>query len=230
MTGGMLTVETLEARMIRLERENGSLRKGGLLLALGLAAIMLLAASGTSDRQTAQEYRLVDPQGNLRALLGFHNNQPTLSFLNASGDPSLAMGIQGGVTGIGGESGIAFYDETGKPRVSLILYKFGGSLQFWEAGKNRVALGIDTTGPRLGLFNVAGEPQANLTATAQGAELSVLGSASKAVVSLISTSGTSGLRLVDGNGKVRGEFGLGPTGPIVALKAADGKTVIFQKP
>jgi hypothetical protein len=135
MTAATPTLEALQTRLERLERQNRVLRRGGLAMLLVAGAAVLVAAEAAPKGQIMQgeRFSLKDAQGRERAWLGIGREGPVLRFLNENGREraGLEMGREGIVlrvldskgylqTGLSLEkSGVAVVsiDEAGTPLV-----------------------------------------------------------------------------------------------------------------
>ena len=105
--------ESLEGRILRLERQNRAMKVGGsVALLAGLAALCL----GVSAPRKSLETDLLlikDASGNTRMLLGMADGGPAITMLDAKG--KLRANI--GVTEQGPE--FDFLDKTETPRVQI---------------------------------------------------------------------------------------------------------------
>jgi hypothetical protein len=130
-------METLVGRLDRVERENRRLKLAGLVMLIGLAAVVLMGQV-TPPKVTkvveAEKFVLLDMNGKVRAEL---NMWP-------DGSPVLKL-----------------YSEDKKPRVALgVLPDDAPSLElFGKVGKARTLLTVEPTGrPLLALYGKDGKP------------------------------------------------------------------------
>lgn len=182
--------ERLGKRLERLEREIRWWRCGTLLVALGLASVVLMGqASPTSRTVEAERFVLKDARGTIRAqltvltdgggpVLGLADKDGRVrAFLSllSDGAPLLALSDTEGKARVtlGFDQGVAdltFLDRAGKRRVQLAFGPDLARLVFSDQGeKVRAALGVGPDGvPTLGLFDKDGHPRAGLSLHADG--------------------------------------------------------------
>jgi hypothetical protein len=99
MTVTTPTLEMLQTRLERLERQNRIFRRGGLATLLVAGAAALVAAQAPPKIQTmeCERFSLKDAQGRERAWIGMAREGPVLRFLNDNGQEraGLEMGREG---------------------------------------------------------------------------------------------------------------------------------------
>ena len=155
MTATTPTLEALQTRLQRLERQNRVFRRGALAMAIIASVAVLVAAQAPPRSQTMQSERftLKDAQGRERAWLGMGREGPVLRFLNENGREraGLEMGREGIVlrvldsrgrlqTGLSLEnSGVAVVsiDATGRPLVGENAVKNEAGIFGFDAGKRQ---------------------------------------------------------------------------------------------
>lgn len=100
----------------------------------------------------AEEFRLVDSEGNPRAYFAMENNNPVLSFASKNNKPRLSVGLQSWPDGRE-EADITFYDETGWDRIRLTTE--GARALFNINNKEgRTLVGLACDGERGGVISV----------------------------------------------------------------------------
>ncbi len=168
-----------------------------------LFAYQSAAAPRTSPRVvSAQEFRLTDAQGRVRALLACgKNGSPALTFENAAGNPRVRVGMDGQA------SGVTLYNARGKGQVYLTLQPDGSAgVALLDAnGSLRAALHLNQQGsPVLSLHDVQGAPRALLEARPDGSPALLLnGSTQKGGAALlVSGSDEPAILFKDGAGKL----------------------------
>src|SRR2546427_11166070 len=92
--------ERLVDRLNELERENRRWRRAGLVVLIGLAALLVMGQARTprvveADEVTAHKFTVRDEQGNSRAVLGTSGGKITLSLADST-DQSGAVVVGGG--------------------------------------------------------------------------------------------------------------------------------------
>jgi hypothetical protein len=194
---------TIEERLTRLERKNRRLTLA--LMSVGMAAIVAVAMGQGApavvpQEVTAHKLTLVSNNGELQA--------------------SLMMGKYG--------PELNLYDEKGKLRVSLSVYKeFGPELALKdENGRTRVSLWVDKeNGPNLSLDDENDKMRAGLWVSKEhGPELSLLNENGGKMVSLTTLKNSSGLYLWDENGKSCANLTVHNDIPALVLEDKNGKS------
>jgi len=154
---GSIIVSKRQFRILMLLAVISGLVGGGLsdLLFRGLAA---RAAQTTTAAKVieAQEFRLVDSDGEKRGALQFSDvlGEPELSLYDAAGQGRASLEL------MGGDARLSMRDAAGNDRVGLYTDQDGASiLGLWDAAGNpRVSLGCRPDGcPLLNLLDAAGE-------------------------------------------------------------------------
>src|SRR5436309_10393503 len=109
---------------------------------------------------TAQQFRLTDKSGRLRAVLGLEDGEPSLSLYDAQEELRLWVGI-----GEDGEPGVVFYDKMGIARASLGLGEEGDpGIHLLDKDENlRAVLSLESNGePGLDLLDRNEKDRINL--------------------------------------------------------------------
>jgi len=204
----MQRVERLE----RVERENRRLKKAG-VAALALIAAVVLMGQATPRKLPkvveADEFLLRDGKGNVRAMLGFREGAPLLSFYDE--EQTLRIGLG--------------FTTDGLPTVT-ILSKSG------NIRSSLTVLANDTTA--LHLYDRAEKPRAVLAVEADGTpSFSLFGKEKDGSVILgVDSGGVSGLTLSDRGGITRavlGSISLETGGTGVIEKRPESSLVLFDR-
>lgn len=140
--------DAIAVQLMNLERQQ---HRFNVLLVLLCVAGLILAIEAVREsrnsRMAADEFRLVDREGRIRAVLGVTAQGPVLAFHDESGRPRAAIGI-GAVDG----PGVVLADERGKPRAEFEIREGVPRLALADAaGLVRAELQLQSTGPVLGL-------------------------------------------------------------------------------
>lgn len=234
--------QTVVGRLERVERENRRLKRVGVAVLAGIAAVVLMgqAVPGRRDLE-AQSFTLLDSTGHLQARLGMLAGGAALQLFDQNGQGRAALSVRpdgtpllsladgtgkGGATlavGADRETALLLRDPDGKVRATLGLGPHGVGLVFTDRqGVSRV--GIDVPGDdaaRLVLQDGAGMTRAALAIDKAGAPtLRVLDQAGQPRAVLASTDLGPTLTLYDPNGAPRAL--VGP----VQLKDSRGAAVV----
>jgi len=124
--------DSLERRLIRLERQNRNLKHAVVLVVVGMAAVIMMGQAQPNKiakKIEAENFILRDPNGAERGRLGVApNGHPFFVLLNKSGKPSVSLGklyghasrrIKGNVITYGDGPSEGYYDKDGKPRTTV---------------------------------------------------------------------------------------------------------------
>ena len=124
--------DSLEQRLIRMERQNRNLKHAVLLVVVGIAAVFMMGQAQPNKiakKIEAENFILRGPNGAERGRLGVApNGHPFLVLLNKNGKPSVSLGklyghasrrMQGRVITYGDGPSEGYYDKDGKPRTTI---------------------------------------------------------------------------------------------------------------
>jgi len=116
------TLDTLAQRLERVERENRSLRRVGVLMLVGVAAL-LIAAQATANRVVeAEKFVVRDASGKIRAELGAPpDGRVALTLFDRDGGLRVELRVL-----TNGRVGLLLYDKNGKSRAALRVLAEGG--------------------------------------------------------------------------------------------------------
>lgn len=116
------TLDTLAQRLERVERENRSLRRVGVLMLVGVAAL-LIAAQATANRVVeAEKFVVRDASGKIRAELGTPpDGRVALTLFDRDGGLRVELRVL-----TNGRVGLLLYDKNGKSRAALRVLAEGG--------------------------------------------------------------------------------------------------------
>lgn len=127
-----LSTDSLEQRLVRLERQNRKLKQAIVLVVVGIAAALTMGQAQPNKiakKLEAENFILRGPNGAERGRLGVAaNGNPYLVLLNKGGQPSVSLGkvhghvsrrIKGNVVTYGEGPSEGYYDKDGKPRSTV---------------------------------------------------------------------------------------------------------------
>ena len=157
----------LEERLNALEQSNAKLeRHNHWLWTIVLAGVAIVAVSGVAgwpfqpsagneDRLYevlhAEQFVLLDNDGNMRAELVTHNGEPGLRLFDTEGITRAAIGM------VEGEPRFVLADANGNPRAELRTHYGESGISLLDAnGNTRAALATTDGSPALGLLDADG--------------------------------------------------------------------------
>lgn len=109
------TLDTLAQRLERAERENRSLRRVGVLMLVGVAALLIAAQPTASRVVEAEKFVVRDAGGKIRAELGAPpDGRVALTLFDRDGGPRVELRVL-----TDGRVGLLLHDKDGKPRAAL---------------------------------------------------------------------------------------------------------------
>jgi hypothetical protein len=159
-----LSLHALAERVAKLEGQNRRLKQAGVAALVLASATILMGQRQTSRVLEANEFRLKDADGSVRARLSTDTaNRPILSLLDAKGVPVASLG--------GGRQPflVLFRPETNEQ------IRLGANTAFFGLGlyekEIRAGLSMQNSTPRLDLFDGSGNAQATVVARPTGSSL-----------------------------------------------------------
>ena len=115
MTHATAGLDTVVARLEKIEQQNRRLKlAGAFLLVLGSSLLLMGAFSSHSRTVKAEHFALLDPRGKVRARLSTIGDSSVLSFNDQRGLIRASLTI-----GADGFPGLVFHDQHGEVRVFL---------------------------------------------------------------------------------------------------------------
>jgi hypothetical protein len=173
MNSNTPSLADLEARLVKLERQDRRLKRLGLLFLLIAGSGFLLAQAArkparaapapatpavTYDTLVVHRLELRDKAGKLRGLWEVEDDIARLCLYDTTGKGRAVL------AGIDDAPGLALYDAAGKQRAGLTVFGEGPALKLYDAARQRRAsLRVDAEGPALLFSDTAGQPRAVLT-------------------------------------------------------------------
>jgi len=203
----------IEDRLENMERELGHLKRRNCLL---LGAILFVAGvlvvptmfeitapraraqvPGTAKEIRANQFLLVDENGETRGGLFMSKDGPSLSVGDVNGRPGACLYVSKGCPQL------VLQDENGNTRTSLGVFKDGPSLTvFNENGDPGATLGVAGNSQGLIVGNKYGKVRATLLTTKSGPQLMLYDEYDTARVATGVTEGVPFLAIYKENGKV----------------------------
>jgi hypothetical protein len=204
-------LEILSDRIEKLERQNRFYKRTGLLVLIILSSAVLIAqvkatkvaAPKASKPLEAGKFVLQDGQGVKRAELGLFADRPALVFYDETANPTLSVGVEPE------GSGLTIYDRTSEKAAVLSFGSNGPVLSLFHAGKKRLNLSVTAQGPALGLLGKKGEAKAALALTAEDDPfLHLFGQGERGGAQLLAAADRTALRFFDATDLARAVLGI----------------------
>jgi len=200
----------LEARLAKLERQNRTLKRLGLLF-------LLIAGSGFLVAQAPRKPPSAAPAPATGAASYDTLVVHRLELRDKAGK------LRGVWTAEDGYLGLALYDTAGMPRAELTLTIVGPALDLYDdVGKSRIELMVTADGPHLMLLDAAGKPRAALRVLLDTPLLGLYDGAGRHFTTL----DQHGLELWGANPNVGAELSAGEFGPHLSLRDAQQFTAV----
>jgi hypothetical protein len=157
----------LMCRVERLETKNRRLKRAGIAMLAAVGAVMLMGVARPIPQVlTAEQFNLVDADGQKLAQLGMGNKGPELALYNSDGEPQVKLEA-------GPRPTLALYG-TGHVSAALSVKELGPSLNLAGAdGKTSAELSIEGSNTSLGLSDAAGNLAVWLTVQSSNPLLSL---------------------------------------------------------
>jgi hypothetical protein len=218
------------ARLERLEKENRILRGLKWLTAASCSLLCLFlverfgqrvgaAAEGSGQVLEAQELRIKDSSGRLRADVRSTDDAVAFVLYSADGQRRVAISANSA-------AGLTLSDTSGKARVGIALTKDGPSLGLHDASGNpRAFLALTRDGPSLTLYDGNGSTRTSLSLNKDGPGLSLHDSKGNRRASLGLTQSGSGLVFLGHDGEARASFGFAQDNALLALFDSRGQVL-----
>jgi hypothetical protein len=111
---------SLAFRVEKLEKQNRLYRRGGLLLLLSTAALIVMGQMQPTRNLVAQSVVLTDSNGIKRAELSMVNGYPTLRFFDAEGKTRIALDASSESPNFGPRIWMASEDESSRLTLGLV--------------------------------------------------------------------------------------------------------------
>lgn len=210
------------ARLENVERQNRTLKIGGMVAALLVTMAFIMGQSKSSPTINAETFVLKDPSGNSRARLSMVMGNPALALTDAKGQTQVL--VQGGdhpvisLSRTGGREqvtltateelyGLAVYGEpkgiSNGTRIGLGVWKgIPGLTIYDEDGTERAGLDLKQSGPMLSLRDATSKGGFNLWVAPLGAgpDFSMYDARGELRVDLVAPNGGPSLKLEDQDG------------------------------
>jgi hypothetical protein len=155
MQSSTLDVQSLVARVERLERQNRLFKRLELFLLLSPAILIVMAQARPRRTVQADEFQLIDASGSVRARLSMEAaGRPTLNLLDEKGIPVVSLAA-------GDDPFLVLKRAGGKEEVALGAYNGSYGLGLYDK-KIRAGLTVQNGAPGLDLFDEVGDERAKL--------------------------------------------------------------------
>ncbi|HEY7675465.1 MAG TPA: hypothetical protein VIG69_00225 [Candidatus Methylomirabilis sp.] len=166
MTGQISEWKAVVERLERLERQNRTLRRGGVAaLALAGAAVLMGQATPAGQTVEAEGFILRGPNGKARAELAMRGGEPRLILRDANEKEQVRLAVSAD-----GSPTLTFYYNDWRPNLMLKAGGVGPALTFFDKeGKTGAVLGVYSDGsPSLAFMDRAQKTRAILGILADG--------------------------------------------------------------
>ncbi len=218
------SLHALADRVAKLETQNRRLKQAGIAALVLASAGVLMGQAHTSRVLEANEFRLKDADGSVRARLSMDAaNRPILSLLDAKGVPVASLG--------GGRQPllVLFRAETNEQ------IRLGANTAFFGLGlyekEIRAGLGVRDSRPELDLFDESGTAQATIVARPTGSSLVLRNPAGKETSTMWvdSAAGGSSFNLSGSAGSLSVNLGEGAGGPGLEIADNEGFSAVLGR-
>ncbi len=204
------TLGALEARVDRLERQNRLLKRIGFLSFLVLSAVFLMGQGKPKPlppkvikSMEAGKFIVKDGRGVTRAEFGLFAEKPALVFYDSAQNATLSLGFEEDGTGL------TLFDRNGQTAAALTFGPNGPLLALCQRGTKRLNLSVTAQGPALGLVGRNGEAKAALALTADDNPfLHLFGIKERGGAQLSAAPDRTVLRFFDASDRARAVFGI----------------------
>jgi len=218
------SLHALAERVAKLESQNRRFKQAGIAALVLASTAVLMGQTHTSRVLEANEFRLRDTDGNVRARLSTDAaNRPTLSLLDAKGVPVASLG--------GGRqpSLVLFRQETNEQ------IRLGANTAFFGLGlyekQIRAGLAVQNSAPGLNLFDESGTAQATIVTRPTGSSLVLRNPAGKEISTIWvdSSAGGSSFNMSGSAGSLSVNLGQDAGGPGLEIADNEGFSTVLGR-
>jgi hypothetical protein len=204
-------LESLSDRVSRLERQNRRLKQLGVLALLALGSVFLMGQAKTAKAppvkavkpQEAGRFVLKDSLGRTRAELGLFADRPALVLYDYAANRILSLGAEPD------GAGLTLYDANNDKTAALNYGPAGPVLTLFSGGAKRLNLSVTAQGPALGLIGKKNQAKAALGLMPDDNPfLHLFGSGERGGAQLAVSSDRTVLRFFDGADRARAVLGI----------------------
>lgn len=205
------TLEGLAERVRKLEHQNRRLRRAGVLILFTFCSVFLMAqVKGTkvapvkvTKSLEAGKFVLQDGRGKKRAELGLFADRPALVFYDEADNASLSLGLEPD------GAGLTLYDSDAQKAAAVTYTSNGPMVTLYNGGRKRLNLSVTAQGPAVGLLGKSSEAKAALGLTADDNPfLHLFGAAERGGAQLLAAPDRTVLRFFDASDKARAVLGI----------------------
>jgi hypothetical protein len=220
----------LAERVAQLEKQNRLFKRMGLLLAVLLGGVTLVAAQERGNLRTveAERFLLKDANGRVRADLGIDKDKNSARLLLSDENEKVRLNVSVFPEG----PGIAMFDENGAIRYTVSQSVRGPSMVFNDENqKPRAMMRISKEGPVLTFLDDKEIDRLMLTFTkANGGSVDMYEGGKQHSMALRASGGVNGLAIFDENGQPRATIVQRPKfGPRIEL-LDENEQPLFRQP
>jgi hypothetical protein len=205
-------MQILAERIARLERQNRHMKHAGLMLLFMLTAIFLMAqvkpaakipAVKAVKSLEAGKFILQDGLGKKRAELTLVGDRPSLIFYDEADHALISAGLEPE------GAGLTLYDTASREVAAIHATATGPVFSLYHSGMKRLNLSVTAQGPALGLVGRNNEAKAALGLTADdSAFLHLFGPGERGGVQMLASVDRTVLRFFDLTDKARTVLGI----------------------
>lgn len=204
-------LELLARRVEKLELQNRRWRYAGLFLIIAFTSVFVIAqvktAKVTPPKATkpleAGKFILQDGLGAKRAELSMFANRPALVFYDETANPALSIGMEAE------GAGLTLYDTKSEKAAVLSFGSGGPVLSLFHNGNKRLNLSVTAQGPAVGLLGRKNEAKAAFGLTAEDNPfLHLFGPGEQGGAQLLAAADRTVLRFFDASEKARAVLGI----------------------
>jgi hypothetical protein len=205
------SVEKLAKRIERLERENHKLKMAGLFILLCAASVFLMGQTkatkvgqlSVAKALEAGKFTLKDGRGQKRAELGLFADRPALVFYDETNKAALSVGVEPE------GAGLTLYDGNAQKAAALSNTENGPLMTLYAGGVKRLNISVTALGPAVGLLGKNSEAKAALGLTADDNPfLHLFGPGERGGAQLAAAPERTVLRFFDASDKARAVLGI----------------------
>jgi hypothetical protein len=201
----------LSDRVSKLERQNRRFRQTGLLALLALMSFFVMGqgkATKTIPMKAvksieAGRFILQDGSGKKRAELGLFLDRPALVVYDREGNATLSLGEDAA------GSGLNIFDSRSEKAASIGYTSNGPMVTLYEGGNKKLNLSVTAMGPALGLVGKKGEAKVAIgLADQESPFLYLFGAGERGGAQLLAAPDRTTLKFFDASDKTRAVLGV----------------------
>jgi len=201
------TLKALTKRVEDLERQNQRFRRTIVLVLLLCSSVFLMAQKKVAPVKAvkaleAGKFLLKDGRGVTRAELGLFADRPALVIYGSKQDPLLSLGAEPE------GAGLSLYDDEMDKAATFSTASNGPVVSLFQGGRKRLNLSVTAQGPAVGLLGKNSEAKAAFGLTAEDDSfLQLFGAGERGGTQLLAAPDRNVLRFFDAADRVRAVLG-----------------------